>query len=142
MKKILAKIKKFFKENYKAIIILIFIYALFNYKLDVSIYTPGGLVNLNNRIVSEDKIYDSSGTINMTYVSMLRGTIPTYLAAKIIPTWDIVKNDDITYDGNMEETIKIDRLFMQESISIAYAIAFEKANMPYTIKSSNNYIVY
>ena len=131
MKKILDKIKKFFKENYKGILILLFIYLLFNFKLDFSIYSPGGLINLDNRIVSEDKVYESKGSINMTYVSLVKGTIPTYFLAKIIPTWDMVPNEDITYDGDLEETIKIDQYYLQESISNAYMVAYDSAGVNY-----------
>lgn len=142
MKRIFDKIKLFFKENYKGLLILLFIYVLFNYRLDYSIYSPGGLINMNDRIVSKDKIYESHGTINMTYVSLVKGTIPTYLLAKIIPTWDIVPNSDITYDGNLDETIKIDQYYLEESISNAYMVAFNKANIDYDIVKSNNYVTY
>lgn len=142
MKKVFDKIKEFFKENYKGILILVFIYLLFNFKLGFSIYSPGGLINLEKRILSEDKIYESSGSINMTYVSLVKGTIPTYLLAKIIPTWDIVDNEDITYDGNLEETIKIDQYYLEESISNAYMVAYNTAGVNYEIKKSNNYVTY
>lgn len=142
MKRVLDKIKKFFKENYKGILILVFIYLLFNFKLGFSIYSPGGLINLDDRIVSENKINESSGSINMTYVSLVKGTIPTYLLAKIIPTWDIVPNEDITYDGDLEETIKIDQYYLEESISNAYMVAYNYAGVDYEIKNSNNYVTY
>lgn len=142
MKKMLDKIKKFIKENYKGILILLFIYLLFNFKLDFSIYSPGGLINLDNRIVSEDKVYESKGSINMTYVSLVKGTIPTYFLAKIIPTWDIVPNEDITYDGDLDETIKIDQYYLQESISNAYMVAYDNADIDYKIEKSNNYVTY
>ncbi len=142
MKKMLDKIKLFFKENYKGILILLFIYLLFNFKLDFSIYSPGGLINLDNRIVSEETLNESSGSINMTYVSLVKGTIPTYFLAKIIPTWDMVPNEDITYDGDLEETIKIDQYYLQESISNAYMVAYDNAGVDYKIEKSNNYVTY
>lgn len=142
MKKIFDKIKLFFKENYKGILILVFIYLLFNYKLDFSIYSPGGLINMGDRIVSSDNIYKSDGSINMTYVSLVKGTIPTFLLAKILPTWDIIPNEDITYDGDIDETIKIDQYYLEESISNAYMVAYNEANVNYSIKKSNNYITY
>ena len=142
MKKIYDKIKLFFKENYKGLLILLFIYVLFNFNIGVSIYTPGGLINMDKRIESDDKIYKSDGSINMTYVSLIKGTIPTYLLAKVIPTWDIVDNDDITYDGDLEETIKIDRYYLEESISNAYMVAYNEAKVDYKIKNTNNYITY
>lgn len=142
MKRIFEKIKLFFKENYKGLLILIFIYLLFNYKLDFSIYSPGGLINLDDRIVSNDKVYESKGSINMTYVSLVKGTIPTYLLAKIIPTWDIIPNEEITYDGDIDETIKIDQYYLQESISNAYKVAYTEAGIDFNIKKSNNYVTY
>lgn len=142
MKKIFDKIKNFFKENYKGILILVFIYLLFNFKLDFSIYSPGGLINLDNRIESKSDINKSKGSINMTYVRLVKGTIPAYLLAKVIPTWDIVDNDDITYDGDIDETIKIDKYYLLESISNAYMVAYNSAGVDYSIKKSNNYITY
>lgn len=142
MKKIFDKIKNFFKENYKGILILVFIYLLFNFKLDFSIYSPGGLINLDNRIESKSDINKSKGSINMTYVRLVKGTLPTYLLAKVIPTWDIVDNDDITYDGDIDETIKIDKYYLLESISNAYMVAYNSAGVDYSIKKSNNYITY
>ena len=144
MKKIKEYIKVFFKENYKALIILLIIFVIANYKLDISIYTPGGMIDLSERISSDDNIYESSGSLNMTYVTLVRGTIPTYLIAKILPTWDIVPNTSITYNenGNMEETINMDKYYMEESISNAYKIAFDAAKIDYEIKSSKNIITY
>ncbi|MBQ3021114.1 MAG: hypothetical protein IJD92_02675 [Bacilli bacterium] len=142
MKKIIDYIKLFFKENYKGLLILLGIFVICNYRLNYSIYTPGGLIDLNDRIVSEDKLYDSNGSINLTYVSLVKGTIPTYLLAKVIPTWDIVKNDDITYDGDIDETIKIDKYYLEESISNAYMVAYNKAGVDYKITNSENYITY
>lgn len=142
MEKLLNKIKTFFKENYKGILILLFIYILFNFRLNFSIYTPGGLINLSDRIISKDEINDSKGSLNMTYVSLVKGTIPTYLIAKLIPTWDIIPNEDITYDGNIDETIKIDQYYLEESISNAYMVAYNEANVDYEIKNTNNYVTY
>lgn len=144
MKKIKEYIKEFFKENYKCLIILLIIFVIANYRLNISIYKPGGIIDLSDRITSNDKIYESSGSINMSYVSLVRGTIPTYIIAKILPTWDIIENSDITYNenGDMEETINIDKYYLEESISNAYKLAFEKAGIDYKITKSSNYITY
>ena len=142
MNKVIEKVKTFFKENYKSILILVFIYLLFNIKLNFSIYSPGGLINLDNRIESNDNIYKSKGSINMTYVQLIKGTIPTYLLAKVIPTWDIIPNEDITYDGDIDETIKIDKYYLKESISNAYMVAYNAADVDYSIKNSNNYVTF
>jgi len=144
MKKIKEIIKTFFKENYKGLLILFAIFIIANYKLDISIYAPGGIIDLSDRINSEDKLYESSGSINMSYVTLVRGTIPTYLIAKVLPTWDIISNEKITYEenGDIEETINIDKYYMQESISNAYMVAFNTAGIEYKIIKSNNYVTY
>ena len=76
--KIYEKIKEFIKENYKELIVLLVIVLLFTVELPFKIYTPGGAVNLNDRITVEDG-YEVEGSFNMAYVSMVRGSIPFYL---------------------------------------------------------------
>ena len=58
---------------------------------------------MNERVVNNNG-YKTNGSINMTYVSFIKGTIPTYLLAKVIPTWDIVKNDN--FSGKKQITVK------------------------------------
>ena len=137
------KIKLFFKENFKGLLILLIIFLICNYRLDISIYTPGGLIDMRDRVSSEDKLYDT-GNINMTYVSLVKGTIPTYLIAKVLPSWDIVDNENITYDESedINVTLKIDHYYLEESISNAYMVAFENAGVKYNVKNSINYVTY
>ena len=141
--KIYEKTKKFIKENYKELIILILIVVLFNYSLPYSIYTPGGMINMDERIESEDEIYESSGSINSTYVSMVKGTIPMLLLSKILPSWDVVPNEDLTIeDEDINETIKRDQYYMQEAISNATFVAYSYASKEINIKNSKNIITY
>jgi len=141
--KIYEKIKKFIKENYKELLIILIIFALFNFSLPYSIYTPGGMINLDKRIESKDKLYESDGSINSTYVSMVKGTIPMLLLSKILPSWDIVSNDEITLDEeNIEDTIKRDKIYMQEAISNATKVAFSEANINLDIVNNENIITY
>ena len=144
MNKIKKIVIQFFKENYKELIVLILLYLLFVIPINYSIYAPGGLINMNRRIESKDKLYKSKGSINLTYVSLIKGTIPTYLIAKILPSWDLVKNESFTYDGNgdVEETVNIDHYYLMESVSNAYKVAYNEANIDYKIKKSNNYVTY
>lgn len=141
--KLYEKIKKFIIENYKQLLIITLIFALFNFSLPYSIYTPGGMINLDKRIKSADKIYESVGSINSTYVSMVKGTIPMLLLSKILPSWDIVSNEDLTLDNeNIKETLKRDKIHMQEAISNATLVAFSAANKEINITSSENLITY
>lgn len=140
---IYEKTKQFIKENFKELIIIILIFCLFNFSLPYSIYTPGGMINMDKRIESEDKIYESSGTINSTYVSMVKGTIPMLILSKLLPSWDIVSNSDITLeDENIEETLKRDQYYMQEAISNATLVAYTYANKEINITNTENIITY
>lgn len=140
--KIYEKTKNFIKENYKGIIAIIAIYLLFTIELPYSIYSPGGAVNLNERIKMADK-NESTGSFNMAYVSMVKGSIPFLLVSKIIPDWDIVKKENITIAGEtMDSMMKRERLYLEESINAATINAYQKAGKKITIKTIKNNVSY
>lgn len=131
--KIYEKIKDFIRENYKSLIVLVLIVLVFTIELPYSIYTPGGAVNLNDRITIENS-YQVEGSFNMAYVSMVKGSIPFLLISKVLPDWDIVKKEDITYDGeNMDEMMERERLQLQNSIDNAIINAYRKAGKDITV---------
>lgn len=140
--KIYEKFKNFIKENYKSLIVLILIFLVFTIELPYSIYTPGGAVNLNKRItVVEGE--DVTGSFNMAYVSMVKGSIPFLLLSKVFPDWDIVKKEDLTAKGeSMAELMIRERLYLQESIDNAIINAYKKANKELNITSLNNNVSY
>ena len=140
--KIYEKIKEFIKENYKELIVLLVIVLLFTIKLPYSIYTPGGAVNLNDRITVEDG-YESEGSFNMAYVSMVRGSIPFLLISYVIPDWDIVATEDLTIEGeDMDEMLERERLYMQESMDAAIINAYQAAGEEITITETVNEVSY
>ena len=59
-KKFIESGKRFIKENYKFFIVLILILIIFGVQLPYKIYTPGGMVNLSERISVEGG-YTSEG---------------------------------------------------------------------------------
>lgn len=140
--KFYEKTKNFIKENFKGIIVLIVIYLLFTIELPYSIYSPGGAVNLNDRIevANGNKV---NGSFNMAYVSMVKGSIPFLLVSKIIPDWDIVKASDITNEGeNLDELLERERLYLEESIDTATINAYKKANKNIDVTGTNNLVSY
>ena len=140
--KIYEKIKEFIKEYYKELIVLLVIVLLFTIKLPYSIYTPGGAVNLNDRITVEDG-YESEGSFNMAYVSMVRGSIPFLLISYVIPDWDIVATEDLTIEGeDMDEMLERERLYMQESMDAAIINAYQAAGEEITITRTINEVSY
>lgn len=132
----------FLKENYKFLIVLIAILLLFKIELPYKIYTPGGMVDLSNRVTVEGG-YSSEGELGMAYVSMVRGNIPFLLLSYIIPDWDIVSNSEITYDNQtFEEKLKADQIATEQSVDSAIISAYKLANKPVEIKSENVNITY
>ena len=111
----MKKIKKFFKENYKQIIFLILFYFVVTYDLPYVIYTPGGSINMSERI-SGDNLYSEEGSLSMTYVSLVKGRLPLLALSYILPNWDIVEEKNVTYkDSTVDETIEIDKVYSLSS---------------------------
>lgn len=140
--KIYESIKNFIKENYKGLIIILVIFLLFSIKLPYSIYTPGGTINLDARIKIKDA-YETDGSFNMAYVSVVRGSAPFLLLAKILPDWDIMKESDITLENeNLDELFERERLYLEESIDSAIINAYKTAGKYIKITKVNNAVSY
>ncbi len=141
--KIYEKIKNFIIDNYKFLIGWLIIIVLFFYELPYVIYTPGGIVNLEDRIVVDGKEDITDGSLNMSYVSLVKGTIPMLLLSYIIPNWDILPSEEITReDESVDELLELERLYMTSSINNATILAFRKANKEINITREVNNIVY
>lgn len=134
--------KKYIKENYKFLIVLIILVVFCLYDTGYSIYKPGGTINTSDRITGD--VYKSKGSFNMAYVGMIEGKLPYYLLAKVIPNWELVKNDKITYSEHetMEDSLTRDHLYYEEAISSATMVAYNKANVNYSISKENSYVIY
>ena len=141
-KKVTERIKNFFKENYKFLLVLVLIFLVFQVELPYKIYTPGGMVNLSERISVEDG-YTSDGELGMAYVSMVRGSVPFLLLSYIIPDWDIVPETEVTYDNQtFEETLKANQIATQQSIDSAIISAYKEAGKPVTVEGENANVIY
>lgn len=140
--KIYENIKKFIKNNYKGLIVLLVVYLVFTIELPFQIYSPGGAVNLNDRITISSE-YEVNGSFNMAYVSVVRASLPFMLISKVIPDWDLVKKDNITLEGeDLEEMFKREKLDLQESMDNAIINAYKEANKTITIKKIKPTISY
>ena len=139
---IYEKIKTFIKNNYKYLLVLLIVFLLFTIELPFAIYTPGGAVNLNDRIEVEGK-ENVKGSFNMAYVSMVKGSIPFLLISKIIPDWDIVTKEEETLEGeSMKELLEREKLYLQESIDTATINAYKNAQKELNITNINNLVSY
>ena len=140
--KLYSNIKNFIVENYKFLIIWGIIIFLFFYEFPYVIYTPGGIVNLEDRIEVENS-RDTEGSLNMSYVSLVKGTLPMILLSYCLPNWDLVKSSEITApDESVNELLELEKLYMQSSIDNATILAYEKAGKELNITREVNNIVY
>lgn len=140
--KLYERVKNYIKENYKFLIALVFILVFFLYELPFVIYKPGGIIDLESRIVLEDG-YESTGSINMSYASMVKGNIPFVLLSFLIPNWDLVSSQEITYDGeDVDDAIKRDRVLLENGIDNAIFSAYKLANKKINITKTDLEIVY
>ena len=138
----LVRIKTFFKENWKFLIFLLLFYLVMSYELPYAIYAPGGAINMSER-VKGDNLYSEEGSISMTYVNMIKATVPYYALSHVIANWDLVPKNTVTYDNtSLKDTVEIDKIYMQEAISNAQKVAYDNAGIKYTIKNSKNLVTY
>ena len=107
--KIYDSIKNFIINNYKFLIVWIIIVVLLFYELPYVIYTPGGIVNLEERIVVDGEEDVTAGSLNMSYVSLVKGTIPMLLLSFVIPNWDILPSEEITReDESVDDLLELE----------------------------------
>lgn len=140
--KIYEKIKEFIKLNYKFLLFLLFICFLFTYELPYVVYTPGGIVPLEKRIKIDNE-KTSEGSLNMSYVSLRKGTIPVVLLSYVVPNWDLKKEKDVaSSNSSVDDLIRLEKIYMQTSIDNATLVAYQKAGKSVDIKSSSNHVVY
>lgn len=132
------KIYEFLKENIKSIIFIIIFVVIINLNLPFSVYAPGGTIDISKRLNKNTK-----SSINMTYVSFIEGKVPVILLSLILPNWDIVKNTDITYDGEeMKDSMERDKINLYESISNAKYVAYKYVSKTLEIKKTDYYVTY
>ena len=140
--KIFKYIKNDIKNNYKFYIVMLIITLMLVIRLDYVIYSPGGLIDLTDRI-EVDNSYESKGSFNLTYVTSRRGTIFNILISYLIPTWDIESIDDLRIENEDYETINTrDKIYLKETSYDAIIAAFNEANINYEIKSIDVYVTY
>ena len=76
---------------------LIVLYIIFTFPINYYIVVGGGCSDVSSRIHVEDA-YKSKGSLNISYVTELKGTVITYLLSYIVPTWESLDANDYKYD--------------------------------------------
>ena len=135
------RLKRFFKENYKSLIILV-IFALICYTpLPYYIDSPGGLTDLTNRIEIKDK--KINGSYNLTYVSEYRATLPILLYSYLKGDCEILKKEDVMgSDETDQDYLKRDYLSYKSSLNNAVIAAYKLADKEVDISNNKLYVGY
>lgn len=142
IKKILKYIQNDIKLNYKSYIVFLLIVPWFFIKFDYYIYSPGGLINLDNRI-KIDNDYKNKGSFNLTYVTAKEGIAPLILLSYVIPSWDLVKVDNSRIENeSSEEIILRNQVLLKETSYDAIIAAFSEANISYNVKNNDVVVLF
>jgi len=140
--KVYEKIKEILRENYKLLIFMIIFIMLFNVRFPYYINTPGGLIDVTDRVSIEDS-YEVKGSLNMAYVTEIKATLPTLIYGLIDANWDILKEEDITYENeSIEDTYFRDHLLLEDAVNNAIIVGFTKAGKKVEITSSSLIVTY
>lgn len=139
--KIYEKFINFIKENYKILLLFAFVIFLFYYEFPYVIYKPGGIIDLSDRIVI-DKEYESNGSLNMSYVTSMKGSPANIIVSFFIQDWDIVPIKDIISSGDYDTSIKISKEYLSEGIDNAIIAAFNESNYGITINREYIKVIY
>ena len=133
--------KKFIKENKFYLITMIIIMILFNVRLPYYINTPGGTIDIGNRIECEG--FDGyNGSLNMLYVTEYVATIPTYLMSYVIKDWDIENIEESQISNETPEEIEErNKIMLDNSIQNAIYVAYEAAGKKIEIDNKKSYVV-
>lgn len=130
------------RENFIFLLSVIAIVFAFTFELPYVIYTPGGSIDLSERITVEGG-YESSGSFQMAYVSMMKGNIPFVLLSLLVPNWDLVRTSDLKpANESLDEMIESDRISMKQAQDNAVFAAFSLAGKEVLIESLVHHIVY
>ena len=135
------KIKEFFKNNIRYILILVIVGVIANYPLPYYIEAPGGTIDITNRI-DIDGGYSSKGSLNLLYVTEYRGNVMTYLMGLVLPNFDIEKQEERQVSNESTQDIYIrNRVMLENSIDSATILAYKHANKTVNITGYNNVIL-
>ena len=127
------KLKIYLKNNIKSILKVLVIYAilicLFTIPINYEIYTPGGLIDISDRI-KIDNDYELSGSFNLTYVSGKKGILPLVLLSYIIPSWDLepISSHQIENES-YDDIVAREQLFLKSGVQNSVINAFKEANI-------------
>lgn len=137
MKKILTKLKEY--KIY--IIVLIASAIIFNIKLPYYVMAPGDIITIDNRIETTSK-KESTGNINLLYVTEYEGTVSSVVMSFLMKNWDLEKLEEVQLSNETPEEIKLrNKVMLDNSIQNAIFVAYNKAGKQINITNKKNIII-
>lgn len=134
------KFKEFIKREYKFIIFILILLAVFYIRLPYYISAPGGIIDVTDRVEMED-YENESGSLNMLYVSEYEATAASLLWAKLFG-YEITKKEDRQISNESVNEIETRNKIMRDnSLDIATMVAYNKAGKKINIKSKQNVVI-
>ncbi len=141
-KNIINLVIKDIKYNYKSYIIFALIVPWFFIEFNYYIYSPGGLISLEDRIEVESS-YNEEGSFNMTYVTAKKGIAPLILLSYVIPSWDLVSIDDSRIGNESSSEInERNQIYLKETSYDAIIASFTEANLEYKVTNIDVTVTY
>lgn len=135
------KIRRFIKENYRFLLLMMLIVLFFNIRLPYYIMAPGGTINITDRVVMKDYKKDNNGSINMLYVSEYEGTPASILMAKL-RNYDIESNKERQISNeSVKEINRRNTIMRDNSLDIATMVAYRESGKEITIKEKKNIVI-
>lgn len=133
----------YLKDEWKFLLFCVVLTCILLFPLDYYITTGGGTSNIDKRVFIEDS-YKSKGSLNIAYVSQIKGDVLSYGLSYIIPSWEREKYSKYKIDD--EESLKDlefrDKLDLEYSNSNATYWGFKLAGEDVQLESTNVYVVY
>ena len=141
--KIYENIKLFIRENYLFLLFNLVLIATLTYPMPYYIYAGGGILDVKDKIVIENK-KESSGSYNLCYVKEMHATTLTYLYSYLHKDWERVKQEELTLSSNEtnQDIVVRDKVYLKQSNQSAVISAFKLANKEYEITYSSPTVIY
>lgn len=141
--KIYNFVKKYIQENIVELCIYISLLFIILCPVDYYIITGGGTFDAKTR-VSMKNSYESKGSLNMAYVSEVKGTIFTYLLSYVMPGFERENVDEYrtTSEESIEDIEFRNSLWLKQTNNNSIYVAYKKAGKELIEKEHKNYVFY
>ena len=140
--KFFKRLRDDIKENYIIYIVYIVILLVSVIPLNYYIYSPGGLVDLTDRIKVENS-YKQEGSFNLTYVTTRHATLMTYGLSYLFKNWDLDKIENRQIDDESYDDIETrEGITLKETSYDAIIAAFKEAGKEYNIKRTDVTVIH